>query len=104
MWSGSNTRASITNGWVKRSVPIASRRAERIGIAEKRLARRSRCHPAHGRDVNEAWRNHTAIECQAHAPYARFLALTFGITRREKRSVFTVQLIDLLNLQNSMSV
>ena len=39
MWSGSNTQASITNGWVERSVPIASGRAERTSTScEKGLA------------------------------------------------------------------
>ena len=38
MWSGSNTQASITNGWIKRGVPIAPRRAERNDISEEGLA------------------------------------------------------------------
>jgi hypothetical protein len=34
--SGSNTQASITNGWIKRSVPIASRRAERTSTSVRK--------------------------------------------------------------------
>ena len=40
MWSGSNTQASITNGWVTRSVPIASRRAERTSTSVRKVWRR----------------------------------------------------------------
>ncbi len=40
LWSGSNTRAPITNGWVKRSVPIASRRADLTSVSVRNVWRR----------------------------------------------------------------
>ena len=76
MRSGSNTQASITNGMgrTKRSDRFPQGRAH-TDIGEKGLVpigvdgEEIGCHPAHGRDGNQAWRNHTANEWRGHGSY-----------------------------------